>query len=62
MILYRSESWVVTGEMLKVLDGFHHRMAQRITRITAKRGTGEELGYPLLVEAMEAAEIHSIGV
>ena len=24
VLLYNSESWVVTGEMLKVLKGFHH--------------------------------------
>ena len=24
VLMYRSESWVVTGDMLKVLEGFHH--------------------------------------
>ena len=38
VLLYGIESWVVTGKMLKVLKAFHHRLAQWITRMTAKRG------------------------
>ena len=40
VLLYDREMWVVTGEMLKVLTGFHHQAARRITGITAKRGAG----------------------
>ena len=42
VLLYGSESWVVTGEMLKVLTGFHHQAERRITGIKAKRGAGRE--------------------
>ena len=35
VLLYRSESWVVTGAILKVLEGFHHRAAQRIAGMMA---------------------------
>ena len=42
VILYGSESWVVVGEMLKVLTGLHYKAAQRITGMTAKRGAGGE--------------------
>ena len=42
VILCRSEIWVVMGEMLKVLEGFHNRDAQRITQMTEKRGAGRE--------------------
>ena len=42
VLLYGSESWVVTGDMLKVLEGFHHGVAQRITRMTAERRAGRE--------------------
>ena len=34
VMLYGSESWVVTWVMLKVLEGFHHRSAIRITGMT----------------------------
>ena len=37
-----SKIWVVTGEMLKVLAGFHHRVEQQITRMTGKRGASGE--------------------
>ena len=40
VLLYVSESWVVTGVMLKVLKGSHHRADRRITGIMATRGAG----------------------
>ena len=42
VILYVTESWVATGKVLKVLEGFHHRAARRITGMTEKRGAGGE--------------------
>ena len=62
VLFYGSKSWVVTGEMLKVLAGFHHRAAQQITGMTAKLGAGGEWEYPPVVEAMEDTGIHPIGV
>ena len=62
VILYGSKIWVVTGEILKVLEGFQHRAARRITGMSDKRGAGGEWEYPLVVEAMEAAGIQPIGV
>ena len=40
VLMYGSLSWVVTGEMLKVLEGFHHQVARRITGMTATYGAG----------------------
>ena len=40
VLLYRSESWVVTGEMLKVLEGFHHRLDRSMTSMTVQRTMG----------------------
>ena len=42
VIFYGKESWVVTGDMFKVLDGFHHQVAWRITGLVAKRRVGGE--------------------
>ena len=42
VILYVSDRWVVTGEMLKVLEGFHHQVARRITGMTATLGAVRE--------------------
>ena len=33
--LYASEIWVVTVEMVKVLEGFHHRSSRQIMGIEA---------------------------
>ena len=38
VLLYGSDSWVVMGGMLKVLEGLHHREARQITEMTAKCG------------------------
>ena len=42
VLLYGSKIWVVMGEMLKVLEGFHHWEEQRITGMIAKLGAGGE--------------------
>ena len=31
VLIYGSESWVVTGDILKVLEGIHHWTFRRIT-------------------------------
>ena len=48
--------------MLKVLEGFHHRAARRITGMMEKCGEGGEWDYPSVVEAIEDTGIHPIGV
>ena len=37
MLLYGSESWVVTDAMMTVLEGFHHRIARRIAGMTERK-------------------------
>ena len=37
VLLHGSESWVVTGVLLKILEGFFHRAAIQITGIMGKR-------------------------
>ena len=43
---YKSMSWVVTGEMLKVVTALNHRAARQITGMTAKCGASREWEYP----------------
>ena len=62
VLLYFSKSWLVTGEMLKILAAFHHRVARRITGITVKLRSGIEWEYPSVEEEMEAAVLHPIRV
>ena len=40
LILYESGRWVMTGERLNFLEGFHHLSERWITGITATRGAG----------------------
>ena len=35
VLIYGSGSWVVTDVILKVVDGFHHQVAWRITGMSA---------------------------
>ena len=42
VLLYGSELWVVTWEMLKVSEGFHHWEERWITGMTATHGAGGE--------------------
>ena len=62
VLSYGIKSWVMTGEMLKVLTALHHRAARRITRITAKRRAGAEWEYSLVEKAVESAGLHPIRV
>ena len=39
--LYRSESWLIMDETMKVLEGFHHIVARRILG-KMDRSVGEE--------------------
>ena len=60
VLLYVSESWVITGSMVKVLESFHHQSARKVTRMTEKSGLGGKWEYPLVVAALEAAGLYPI--
>ena len=60
VLLYSSESWVMMGEVLKVLEGFHHQAARRITGMMVTYGVGKEWEYPLVVTALEDAILNPI--
>ena len=51
---------MVTGKILKSLEGFHHWDARWIAGITATRGADREWEYPPVVEALEAVGLHPI--
>ena len=60
VLLYSSESLVVTGAMLKVLEGLHHQLARQVTGMIETSGAGREWEYPLEVAALEDAGLHPI--
>ena len=57
VLLYGSDSWVVTGAMLKVLEGLHHRLARRITGMMAMNRDWE---WTPADEALETAGLWPI--
>ena len=59
-LLYGSDSWVVTGKILKLLEEFHHREAREITGMTATCGVDGEWGPPPVVAEMEAVGLQPI--
>ena len=55
MLMYGIERWVVTGEMLKIIEGFHHRADRRIMGIKEKPVADREWEYlPVMVTLEEA--------
>ena len=50
VLLYGSGRWVVTRVMLKVIEGFHHRVARSIAGKTARRTAIGKCEWPPLAE------------
>ena len=50
VLFYGSNFWMLMGEMLTVMEGFHHRAAQRIMGLTEKCGAGGDWEYPPVME------------
>ena len=61
VLLYGSERWVGTGDMLKVSEGFHHWVARQNTDMTAEHWAGEAWEYPTMLTEMESTGLHLIG-
>ena len=40
VLMYGTRILVVTGGIMTVLEGFHHRTARRIAGMTARKGNG----------------------
>ena len=49
VLLYKSEICVVKGEMLEVMEGFHHQADIQITWMTEKYMADREWEYPQVV-------------
>jgi len=60
VLLYGSETWVLTDRMLKTLTGFHHRAARRITGMVAYRAPGGEWVYPPIDEVLKEAGMYTM--
>ena len=60
VLLYGSDRWVVTGDMLKVLEGFHHYVERRIIGMMATCRSVRLWEYPLVMAEMEAVGLHPL--
>ena len=60
VLLFGSETWVITPRILQALQGFHHRIARRLSGLVATRGRNGTWDYPLIAEALERAGLSTI--
>ena len=60
VLLYGSEIWVVMGAILKVIVGFHHRLARNIMGLTAQSMAGGGWYWPPVTEALDTARLCTI--
>ena len=52
VLLCGSESWLVKGYILKILEGFHHQEARRITGMKAKNMADGDWEYTPVAAAL----------
>jgi ssDNA-binding Zn-finger/Zn-ribbon topoisomerase 1 len=60
VLLYGSESWTMTPQMLAVLRSFHHKIARRISGYLPQRNQDDTWHYPPITEALETAGLFPI--
>ena len=60
VLLYGSNSWVMTGSMLKLIDVLCHWVARRIVGMMVRRTTIGEWECSLVAEALDTAGIFPI--
>ena len=60
VLLYRSESWIVTDAMMKLLEGFNHQILRRLLGKTTWSIRGEGWEWPLVEEALETTGLWPI--
>ena len=60
VMIYRSETWVMTLHIGRLLDGFPHRMARKLTGSKPQRGRDGVWVYPPLEDAMAEAVFQEV--
>ena len=60
VLIYGSEIWVVTEDILTVLEGFHHRVARQIVVNTARRSGDGRCEWPPVKKSLEVAGMGTI--
>ena len=60
VLLYGSETWVMTPRIGSTLGIFHHRVARILTVRQLRRVIDGRWGFPLLAEAMEESVLQEV--
>ena len=60
VLLYGSETWVISKRQLRMLEAFHHRVARYICRRHISKLEDGTWEYPSSVEVLEEAGLYSI--
>ena len=60
VLLYGSETWVLIPHMQRVLGGFHHRVAHRLTGRQPQKGRYGSWVYPSLEDAMDEVGLQEV--
>ena len=55
VLLFGTDTWVLTPFIARLLGGFHNRVAQWITGNKSRRRSDRRWDYPPLEEAMQSA-------
>jgi len=62
VLLFGSETWVLSPSMLKALEGFHHRVARQLSgKVGWYLPREDRWVYPPISEVLEEAGLFSIG-
>ena len=62
VLLYGSETWVISSSMLKTLEGFHSRVARRLTGRRPRRRRDGTWSYPDTAETLRRAGLEPMAV
>ena len=53
VLLYGRKVWVVTDEIMTMIEGFHYSITRQIAGMTAKKGDGGELEWDLVDASLD---------
>jgi hypothetical protein len=62
VLLFGSETWVITPDMLLTLEGFHNTVARRISGMMPSKTPNGEWHYPPLAQALQKAGLYTLVV
>ena len=62
VLMFGSETWVITPHLEKAFEGFHHQAVRQMTVMGPKRQGYETWVYQLIGDALSMVSMDDIGV